>query len=269
MQPADGVVIDAVDTRRHHWRGALIGVGVVIAAGVLLALAPQPAHADDGDPGLVGSLVHGVATTVTDVVEPVAASLPDARELPVVGGLVGQTADSRPVGTATAPVAQLVDGLLGDAVGSLPVVGGLLGDAPGASITDPVGGVADGVLGAVAGAAHDADAVPADADTASGAASSALWLGVAAGGVAVPLIHRADDLAVMVAAGVEGLLHGPVSAPGDITPTSAVTAGGPPIGLAAAVLGAGLLFLLARGRVRPAGFRAPPSPVFATDTSPD
>jgi hypothetical protein len=35
------------------------------------------------------------------------------------------------------------------------------------------------------------------------------------------------------------------------------------------VLGAGLLFLLARGRVRVAGFRAPPSPVFATDTSPD
>jgi hypothetical protein len=60
-----------------------------------------------------------------------------------------------------------------------------------------------------------------------------------------------------------------VSAPGDVTPTSAVTAGGPPIGLAAAVLGAGLLFLLARGRVRLAGFRAPPSPVFATDTSPD
>lgn len=268
MEPADGVALDAVDTRRTHWRGALIGVGVAIAAGLLAVLAPQPAHADDGGSSLVGSLVHDVASTVTDVVDPVVAPLPDARELPLVGGIVARVADSRPVSTVTTPVADLADGLLGGTTGSLPVIGGLLGDRPLGSVTDPVGGLVDGALVEVAGTGGDVDAAPA----APAPASAALRLGSAPVGLtaaAIPPISRAGDLVVVVAAGAEGLLHGPVSAPGDITPTSAVTAGGPPIGLAAAVLGAGLLFLLARGRVRPSGFRAPPSPVFATDTSPD
>jgi hypothetical protein len=270
MEPADGVALDAVDTRRTHWRGALIGVGVAIAAGLLAVLAPQPAHADDGGSSLVGSLVHDVASTVTDVVDPIVAPLPDARELPLVGDLVGRVADSRPVSTVTKPVADLADGLLGGTTGSLPLVGGLLGDRPLGSVTDPVGGLVDGALVEMAGTAGDVDAVP--AAPAPVPASAALWLGSAAVGFTAgttPLIPRVGDLAVIAAAGAEGLLHGPVSAPGDVTPTSAVTAGGPPIGLAAAVLGAGLLFLLARGRVRLAGFRAPPSPVFATDTSPD
>lgn len=273
MEPAGGVALDAAETRRTHWRGALMGVGVVIAAGLLTVLAPQPAHADDGDrAGLIGSLVQGLASGVTEVVDPVVAPLPDARELPVVGGLVGEVVDSRPVSTVTAPVSGLVDDLLGDTVGSLPVLGGVLGDTPLGSVTQPVSGVVDGTLGQLAGTAGDADAAPAaPGDSSSTASGAATALGSALVGFAGDLafISHAGDLAVVGAVGAEGLFHGPVSAPGDLTPTSAVTAGGPPIGLAAAVLGAGLLFFLARGRLGPAGIRAHPSPVFATDTSPD
>ncbi len=270
MEPADGVALDAVDTRRTHWRGALIGVGVAIAAGLLTVLAPQPAHADDNEPGLVSSLLRGVTSTVSEVVEPVVTPLPDARELPVVGGLVGEVADSRPVSAVTKPVAELADGLLGDTVGSLPIVGGILGDQPVGSITEPAATVVDDTLGDVAGIvapeATDAPAIAPDAAPASAAA----WLGSSVVVIThdLPLISHVGELAVG-AVGAEGLIHGPVSAPGDVAPTSAVTAGGPPIGLAAAVLGVGLLFFLTRGRVRPVGFRAPGSPVFATDTSPD
>src|SRR5690606_10740008 len=113
MEPAGGVALDAAETRRTHWRGAPIGVGVVIAAGLLTVLAPRSASADVGDPaGLVGSLVHGLASGVTEVVVPVVAPLPDARVLPVVGGLVAEVVDSRPVSAVTAPVSGLVDGLL-------------------------------------------------------------------------------------------------------------------------------------------------------------
>jgi len=269
MQPAGDVALDAANTQRTHWRGALIGVGVAIAAGLLAVLAPQPAHAHDGDPGLMASLVQGLGSSVSDVVNPVIAPLPDARELPVVGGIVGTVADSRPVSTITRPVSELADGLLGDTVGSLPIVGGLLGDEPLGSITDPAGALVDGTLAEVSGTAEAATAAPITSD--AGTASAAVWLGSSFVGFTgeLPIFSHAGDLVVGGAVGAEGLFHGPVSAPGDITPTSAVTAGGPPIGLAAAVLGAGLLFLLTRGRVRPAGFRAPPSPVYATDSSPD
>lgn len=281
MESLGGVEVDVVDTRRTRWRSALIGVGVAIAGGLLMALAPQAAHADDGGSGgsgLLGSLLHDVTSTVTTVVEPVVAPLPDVRELPIVGGLVGQVADSKPVGSVTQPVADLVDDLLGDTVGSLPIVGGLLGDRPVGSITGPVGGLADDALGQVTGAPAaptdpdsavptdpDSSAVPPLVDPAFGVIDVGAVMAVVA--VDTALISSVDD--VVVAAGAEGSLHGPVSVPGDISPTSAVTAGGPPIGLAAAVLGVGLLFLLARGRIGATGFRAPPSPVFATDTSPD
>ncbi|GMA90726.1 hypothetical protein [Homoserinibacter gongjuensis] len=217
--------------------------------------------------------MHSLSSGVTQVVDPVVAPLPDARELPVVGGLVGEVVDSRPVSTVTAPVSGLVDSLLGDTVGSLPVLGGVLGDTPLGSVTQPVSGVVDGTLGQLAGTAGDADAAPAAPGVDSGtiASGAAAVLGSALVGFAgdLPFISHAGDLAVVGAVGAEGLFHGPVSAPGDLTPTSAVTAGGPPIGLAAAVLGAGLLFVLACGRLGAAGVRAHPSPVFATDTSPD
>src|SRR5690606_30507084 len=166
---------------------------------------------------------------------------------------------------------ELADGLLGDTVGSLPIVGGILGDQPVGSITEPAATVVDDTLGDVAGiAAPEATDAPEIAPDAT-PASAAAWLGSSVVGITrdLPLISHAGALAVVGAVGAEGLIHGPVSAPGDIAPTSAVTAGGPPIGLAAAVLGVGLLFFLTRGRVRPVGFRAPGSPVFATDTSPD
>ncbi|MGN6273661.1 MAG: hypothetical protein ACTHMQ_11320 [Protaetiibacter sp.] len=272
MEPAGGVDIDAADTRRARWRGALLSVGVAVAAGLLTLLAPQSAHADDGasrDSAPVGSLVHGLTSTVTDVIDPVLTPLPDVRDVPVVGGLVGEVADSRPVGSVTRPVTTLVDSVLGDTAGSLPLVRDLVGDAPLSSVAEPVAEVVDGALGHLAGVAPDSDAVPGAGEPASDVA--ARWLASSLVGLAGELssLSYAGPLAVVGAVGAEGPLRGPVSAPGDITPTSAVTAGGPPIGLAAAVLGAGLLFLLAAGRVRPAGFRAPPSPVFATDTSPD
>lgn len=267
MESAGGVAIDAAATRRTHWRGALIGVGVAVAAGLLTLFAPQSAHADDGsDTGAVSSLVQGLASTASGVTDPVLVPLPDARDLPVAGGLVGEVVDSAPADSLVQPVTGLADGILGDAAGSLPLVGGLLGTMPTGSIADTVGGAVDGVLGRVAGAVSDADAVPGVA-----AGVSALWLGSSLVGIAggLTLISHAGPMVGVGAAGAEGPFPGPVSAPGDITPTSAVTTGGPPIGLAAAVLGAGLLFLLAAGRVRSAGSRVPPSPVFATDTSPD
>jgi hypothetical protein len=274
MEPAGGVVIDAADTRRTHWRGALMGVGVAVAAGLLTFLAPQSAHADESDPqpsGLVGSLVQELASTAAQVVDPVVAPLPDARDLPVVGSLVGRVADSRPVSTVTQPVTGLVDEVLGGTVATLPVVGDLLGEAPLGSVVEPVGDVVDGTVGRLAGTPTDTDAEPAAGGGAATSDAEPLWFGPSLAGIAGELFVVADagTRAVVGAAGAEGPFNGPVSAPGDLAPTSAVTAGGPPIGLAAAVLGVGLLFLLAAGRVRPAGFRAPPSPVFATDTSPD
>lgn len=269
METADGVAVATV-VRRNRWRGVLIGVGVAFGAALLAVLSPQPAHADDGR-GLVGSLLGGVAATVADVVEPVTAPLPELRELPLVGELVGTVADSAPVTAVTQPVTRIADGLLGDTVGALPVVGGLLGDTPVGSVLTPVADIVDGTLADIAGPASDpgpaAEAAPvADAEAASVPPLPSAALGLATG---LLLDSRVADQFGTIAVGAEGPLHGPVSVPGDVSPTSAVTAGGPPIGLAAAVLGAGLLLLLARGRVRPAGFRAPPSPVYATDTSPD
>ncbi|MFT4283987.1 MAG: hypothetical protein QM598_04050 [Protaetiibacter sp.] len=269
MKPADGVVSDAVDTGRTHWRGALFGVGLAIVAGLLVLFAPQPAHADDS-PGLLGGVLDGVSTTAAAVTQPVLEPLPDARQLPVVGGIVGRVADSSPASSVTKPVAQLLDGTLGGTVGSLPVVGGLLGDTPVGDVTSPVGGVVDGALGEVAGptaaAPHGSD----PAATAAGATGA--LAGVAR---ALPLlstistISSVGELGIVVATGAGGSDHGPVSVPGGLTPTSAVTASGSPIGLATAVLGAGLLLLLARGRLRPVGLLTPPSPVYGTDTSPD
>jgi hypothetical protein len=287
MEPAGDAVID-VATPRHHWRGALIGAGVALAAGILASLAPQPAHAAD-DRGLVGSLLGGVTSTVTDIVDPVVDPLPDVRDLPVVGGIVATVVESTPVTTVTQPVTHLVDGLLGDTVGSLPVVGGVLGDTPLGSVVAPVGELADHSVGQLVGttpgtavpplpgSASDAEPIPGimpttDAEAASqAAASAALWFSSAAFAAATALLLDSPlaDQVVALAVGAGGPFHGPVSVPGELAPSSAVTTGGPPIGLAAAVLGAGLLFMLARGRVRPAVFRVPLSPVFATDSSPD
>src|SRR5690606_9564864 len=162
---------------------------------------------------------------------------------------------------------------LGRPLGCWRVHGRGFADTPLVPRTQPVSGVVDGTLGEVAGTSGDVDAAPAAPGVDSGSTASGVvsTLGSALIGFAgdLPFISHAGDLAVVGAVGAEGLFHGPVSAPGDLTPTSAVTAGGPPIGLAAAVLGAGLLFFLARGRLGPAGARAHPSPVFATDTSPD
>lgn len=285
MELAGGVARDAVETR-NHWRGALIGVGVALAAGVLTLLAPQSAQADDDANGLLGSLLGDVTATVTEVtnvvepviepvVAPVVAPLPNVRELPLVGGVVGEVVDSAPVAALTEPITQLADevlteGLLGATVASVPIVGELLGDEPVGSLLGPVSGVVDGALGGIVGARPDApDAAPALQSQPT--ASAELWFGQATVGFATQLLtdSRIADQVVAIAAGAGGPIHGPVSAPGDIAPASAVTASGPPIGLAAAVLGAGLLFLLATGRVRPLGFRAPPSPVYATDSSPD
>lgn len=264
MVPTDGVDSDAVTTR-SHWRGVLMGAALAMGVGLLVLVSPQQARADDS-PGLVGTLgsvVGQVTSTVESVVTPAVEPLPELRELPVVGGIVGDIADSRPVSTVTAPIAGIVDRVLGADVVA-PVVA-------------PVGGLVDGTLGGLAGApaepagplaptptgpGDDRGALAAEPAPASGtAASVAMRL--------VPLLSSVGELGIAVAAGAEGPDHGPVSIPGGLTPTSAVTAGGAPIGAAAAVLGAGLLLLLARGRLRPDDFRAPPSPVYATDTSPD
>lgn len=267
MQPADGV--DAVETR-SRWRGVLLGVGLGLAAGLLTLLAPQAAHADDGDAGgALGSLVQGPAASVSDVVTPVVAPLPDARELPLVGEALGAVVDSRPVGAVTAPVADLADGLLGTTVGSLPLVGGLLGDDPVASVTAPVGELVDGTVGVLAGVPEAPDAVLPDATDASGALLPRFaGAGFATAELAASALARGMDLTAD-AVGIPAPVPGNGFMPGDAVPASVVTAGGSSIALVAGVLGAALLFLLARGRVRPGVFRAPPAPVFATDTSPD
>ncbi|RQP10654.1 MAG: hypothetical protein EAS51_08225 [Microbacteriaceae bacterium] len=270
MVPSDGVLSDAVTEK--SWRGVLWGIALAIGVAFLVLGAPQQARADDR-PGLVdglGSLLGGVASTVEEVVAPVVEPLPALRELPVVGSIVGGVADSRPVATITEPVAGLVERVLG-----VDVV---------TPVADPVGGLVDGTLGELAGApvaspppvapdprdeavAHVAEPAPAAAAPASGslaAASPAL-----AATRIIPILGSVGELGIAAATGAEGPGDGPVSLPGGITPTSAVTAAGAPVGAAAAVLGAGLLLLLARGRLRPVNVRIPSSPPGATDSSPD
>ncbi|TPX00719.1 hypothetical protein FJ656_31350, partial [Schumannella luteola] len=121
MEPADGVVSDAVIHERHIWRSALIGAASLVGVGLMVLLAPQPAHADDGH-GLLGGVVDTTVSTVTTVVEPVVPSLPAVREVPIVGDVVGSVVDSAPVSAVVTPVADLVDGIAGDTVGSLPIV---------------------------------------------------------------------------------------------------------------------------------------------------
>jgi hypothetical protein len=282
MEQPDDVVPDVVETRRIGWRGALVGVGLGLAAGLLSLFAPQAAHADEADPGLLGGLLSGVASTVTDVTRPVTTSLPDARDLPVVGHLVGELADSGPVVSVTQPVAGLVDGLLGDTVASLPVVGGILGDEPVHSILDPLAGTVDDTLVGVVGepgtsvgpgtpAGPDIPGspgevpVPAPSTDEPRAASVLLGLG------AVGLI--ADAAADVAAGSILPIRPGPAVAPlgvlGDAAPASVVAPTGPSAGLVAALLGGALFLLLARGQLRPGGIRAPESPVYPTDTSPD
>lgn len=260
MVPNDGVLSDAVTARSR--RGVLWGIALAIGVAFLVLGAPQQARADDR-PGIVeglGSLLGGVTSAVEDVVAPVVEPLPALRELPVVGSIVGGVADSRPVATITEPVAGLVERVLG-----VDVV---------TPVADPVGGLVDGTLGELAGApvaspppvapdprdeavAHAAESAPASA------------FPVTAATRLIPLIGSVGELGIAAATGAEGPGDGPVSIPGGITPTSAVTAGGAPIGAAAAVLGAGLLLLLARGRLRPVSVRIPSSPPGATDSSPD
>lgn len=271
MEPAGGAVSGAVTTRRNHWRGALLGAGVAMAAGLFVLLAPAPAHADDGaSDGLLGGVVSDLTGAVDGVVSPVVAPLPSLRELPVVGGLVGDVAAGEPAGAVTAPVSGLVDGLLGDTVASLPIVGDLLGDTPAGSITDPVSGTIDSTLGDLVSGGPllppvlvpppDPPTIQADAAALAAAAVTAALL---------PVLAHADVVGAIVAGAENSPLGGFASVPGDSMPTSAVTASGPPGGLAAAVLGAGLLLLLFVARVRPDLFRAPPSPTFDTDSSPD
>lgn len=277
MEPAGGVEDAAVTIRRHHLRGALLGVGVAMAAGLFVLLAPAPAHADDGGGSGSGGLLGGVVSDLTGVVDsvvssPVVEPLPSLRELPVVGVVVGGLVDSKPVGTVTAPVSGLVDGLLGDTVASLPVVVGLLGDRPIGGITDPIAGTVDDALGELASGPGlgippvlfpQADSPVIQADAAVAFAAS----GITA--VLLPVLARADDFGAVVVGAGNSPLGGFAGVPGDSMPTSAVTASGPPGGLAAAVLGAGLLLLFFAGRIRPELFRAPPSPTFDTDSSPD
>ncbi len=270
MEPA-GAVDGAVISRRNPWRGALLGAGLVVGAGLLVLFAPAPAHADDGDQGLLGGVVGGLTDVVEQVVEPVVEPLPSLRDVPVVGGIVGRVVDSEPVGTITEPVSGLVDGLLGDTVASLPVVGSLLGDRPVGDILDPVAGTVDDTLGDLVSGPQIGvpPVVPQPAaptiqpDTAAAFAASGIR------SVVLPVLARADQFGVIVAGAGNSPLGGFASVPGDSMPTSTVTASGPPGGLAAAVLGAGLLLILLMARVRPDLFRAPPSPTFDTDSSPD
>lgn len=267
MVPTDGVLDDAVTTR-SHWRGVLMGAALAIGVGLLVLLAPQQARADDRPSlvGTLGSVVGEVTSTVENVVAPVVEPLPSLRELPVVGGRVGEVADSRPVATITEPV----NGLLTHVLGSDVV----------APVTQPVADLVDGTVAELAGVPAVPPAAPAEPDggalvpdtEAATAASDTASVFTSASSAALtvfPLLTRVGELGIAVATGAEGPDPGPVSLPGGLTPSSAVTSASAPIGAAAAVLGAGLLLLLARGRTRLTVFRAPPSPVYATDASPD
>lgn len=261
MVPTDGVAIDAVTTRRTHWRGALFGVCLAVGVGLLILFAPQSARADDGH-GLVGTVsdaVGGVAATAQSVTAPVVDPLPDLRELPVVGGLIGDVADSRPVASVTQPVAGLVDGLLGS-----PVV---------APVTAPVADLVDDAVGGLAGGAAGAEPSPESAVPpiipAASAADAASDSMMSAALRLVPAVAAAGQVAATVADDDIRPLFVGANARGASDAATAASSGGAPTGLAVAVLGVGLLLLLARGRLRPESARAPGSPVFDTDTSPD
>lgn len=275
MESADGAV-SAVPLKRSHWRGTLLGAGLAAAAGFLVLFAPAPAQADDGDSGLLGGVVSELTGVVDKIVAPVVEPLPSVREVPVVGGLVGQVVDSKPVGAVTAPVSDLVDGLLGDTIASVPVVGDLLGDTPVGDITDPVAGTVDGALGQLVtgtGLPLPPVLVPQDGTPVAVAADAAV-VSAASGAISmlIPVLTRIDGLAALAPGGEHspfGGFGGSPGFPGDSMPTTAISSAGSTTGLAAAVLGAGLVILFFAGRLRPVAFRVPSSPTFDTDSSPD
>ncbi|AYF97887.1 hypothetical protein [Protaetiibacter intestinalis] len=253
MNPADGAALDAVITRRSPWRGALIGVGVAIAAGLLVLLAPSPAHADDAP------VLPGIPVDVGAAVASVVAPPPTVRELPLVGATAGVIADSSPAQTVTQPVAETLDGLLG------------VGEP-----TAPVAGVVDDTLATVVGVTvpevppvpvlvpepASAEPAPVPAAASTGALASAAVL---LARTAAPAVVALDVLTASADASPLGLLPG--GTPADPPPSALAGAGGAPGLLAIAVLGAALL-LLAAGRPRPDAFRAPRPPTLDIDTSP-
>ena len=85
MEPADGAVDGAVILRRNHWRGALLGAGLVVGAGLLVLFAPAPAHADEGGgDGILGGVVGELTGVVDGIVSPVVDPLPPLGDVPVV-----------------------------------------------------------------------------------------------------------------------------------------------------------------------------------------
>ncbi|PZQ88968.1 MAG: hypothetical protein DI534_09285 [Leifsonia xyli] len=282
MEPACGVGDDVATTTRHPWRGALLGAAVVVAGGLLTLFAPSAAHAADG-PGSLGGLVNGAAQLVDEALPLPVAGVPSVAEVPVVGGITGAItggitgaiADATPVTTLTDPATTLLDGAVGSTVGSLPIVGGALGEQPIGQLVTPLPAVLDGIVGAALGSATPGSAV--ESPVAGVHAGTSVIGALAASVLLRPGAAVAAGLAVpgalMPGALMPGFPSGQMPLGGDAalpaTPASVSAAGGPPGGPAATVIGLGLILLLVGARVRRPTPLAPLSPVFATDTSPD
>ena len=241
----------------HVLRLALVFLGAVLGLLVLsFVFGSSSARADDGgdSPDSLGSAVGGlvsdvtepVQATVTTVNHAVAATPIVAAVQPVVAPVVAVT-HAAPVSTITTPVAALADATIATVLGDT-ALGDALGTTPVGSILDPVVQVIEGpvagtvelVTGAGVQAALDvqlatSQAVPTAAST---------------------LISGFADGALAVQDGLTGS-----------TTASGFSAGG--IGLFAALSASGFLVLLAFRRQALIARAMPGSPVYETDSSPD
>ena len=150
MEPHDEVDTDFVEraatpAARIPWVLVLRGIGAGIGGLAIVVFAPSAATADDntGLGNLLGQLVDDASGVIDPVVGPVVG--------PLVGPLVDGLGVSDPLGSLTNPVTDALDGLLGETIDSLPLVGDLLGTTPTGSVLAPVAGAVDGLIDGVAG----------------------------------------------------------------------------------------------------------------------
>ncbi|TXK18851.1 hypothetical protein [Homoserinibacter sp. GY 40078] len=269
--------------RRRGWRAAIVGAAIPVGVGLLVLFAPGAAHADDGD-GLVGGLLDKTTSVVSKTVDTVVEPISNVPDVPVVGKVVDPVVTKivDPVVTEVVdPVVDTVDETVGATVGTVPIVGDLLGDHPVGDIVDPVIGTVDEVVDTVVGAVSDGEGPviggpgilpwsPADTGLPSVAvgAANAPEISAAAALAAVSIDYAARSSSTWAAVvRTAGDVLGPVL--GDSAPVAVLSAAGGAGALAGALLGSFMLPPLRRGSLRPAVFRAPPAPVYATDSSPD
>ena len=282
--------------------------------GVGLFSSSSSATADDTQPNGLLSGVGSVVDGVTESIVPVGDTLGDA-----VGAVV-ETVDAvaepvlEPVGAITAPVVHIVPEPVADLVervvpggvgsisspvvdtvdeiaGSLPIVGGLLGDDTVESIVTPVTDVVDDSLGTLVGSIGDPTdrgpqtPAPPDPGATVGPTPSVLAVpgaGLRAGQAIATATGPLRDPAVLAGSSGGTAPGEPAAPPGDRQPALAPPGGPAGSGSGASASGAGgvsagsdatfaalELDALASLVLRAVDDALPSSPVHDTDTTPD